>query len=131
MYSLYRSFAFHPQTDGQTEVVNRTFVHMLRGYNSKHPKTWDESLPYLQFAFNHSVHSSSGKTPFETCYGYIPSSPFDMVFVTEPTMDGKVESDRLQAQKFLEKISTIHATVEAKLKKLQAKSEMGCVETAW
>eukprot|EP01018_Ginkgo_biloba_P010334 Gb_18706 [translate_table: standard] len=49
---LKRSTAFHPQTDGQTEVVNQTLVHFLRGYNQKHPKTWDESLPYIQRCYN-------------------------------------------------------------------------------
>jgi hypothetical protein len=43
---------FHPQTDGQTEVVNRMIVHILRMYNSKHPHTWDESLPYVQHSYN-------------------------------------------------------------------------------
>ena len=38
---LKNSIAFHPQTDGQTEVVNITVVHLLRGYCSKHPKLWD------------------------------------------------------------------------------------------
>ncbi|CAL2256728.1 unnamed protein product [Prunus armeniaca] len=65
---LKRSTAFHPQTDEQTEVVNRTMVHLLRGYNSKHPKTWDESLPYLQFAFNRAIHGSTLKSPFEQWY---------------------------------------------------------------
>ncbi|CAL2257437.1 unnamed protein product [Prunus armeniaca] len=40
-------------------------VHLLRGYNSKHPKTWDESHPYLQFAFNRAIHGSTLKSPFE------------------------------------------------------------------
>ncbi|CAL8994908.1 unnamed protein product [Prunus brigantina] len=66
---LKRSTAFHPQTDGQTEVVNRTMVHLLRGYNSKHPRTWDESLPYLQFAFNRAIHGSTLKSSFERLTG--------------------------------------------------------------
>ncbi|ONK67014.1 uncharacterized protein A4U43_C06F14610 [Asparagus officinalis] len=36
---LKKSMDFNPQTDGQTEVVNCTMVHMLRGYNSRHLKT--------------------------------------------------------------------------------------------
>ena len=96
-------------------------VHLLRGYNAKHPKTWDESLPYLQFAFNRVVHSFSGTSPFEACYGYLPPSPFDMVFTVGTDHHGKVATERLNAQKFLEKISKIHATVEAQLQKSQAR----------
>ena len=118
---LKKSTAFHPQTDGQTEVVNRTMVHMLRGYSSKHPKTWDESLPYLQFAFNRAIHSSSGKSPFETCYGFLPPSPFDLVFSCDSSEKGKEGDERARAHRFLEKIATIHAIVEAQLKKSQAK----------
>jgi hypothetical protein len=45
---LTQSTTFHPQTDGQTEVVNRMIVHILWMYNSKHPRTWDENLSYVQ-----------------------------------------------------------------------------------
>ena len=44
---LKKSTTFHPQTDGQIEVVNRRVVHLLRGCCSKHPKLWDESLHYV------------------------------------------------------------------------------------
>jgi hypothetical protein len=47
-----KSIAFHPQTDGQTEVANQMVVHILHMYNSKHPHTWDESLPYVQHSYN-------------------------------------------------------------------------------
>jgi hypothetical protein len=47
---LKRSVAFHPQTDGQIDVVNRTVVPLLQGYYSKCPKVWDEQIPYVQLA---------------------------------------------------------------------------------
>lgn len=34
---------FHSQRYRQTKVVNKIMVHMLQGYNVKHPKTWDKS----------------------------------------------------------------------------------------
>ena len=40
--NLKKSIAFHPQTDGQTKVVNIIVVHLLQGYCRKHPKIWDE-----------------------------------------------------------------------------------------
>jgi IS30 family transposase len=36
---LTKSTSFHPQTDGQTEVINQMIVHILHMYNSKHPHT--------------------------------------------------------------------------------------------
>jgi hypothetical protein len=53
---LAKFTTFHPETDGQTEVVNRMIVHILRMHNSKHPHTWDESLPYVHHSYNHSYN---------------------------------------------------------------------------
>lgn len=78
--NLKKSTTFHPQTDGKTKVVNRTMVHLLRGYYNKHPKLWDESLHYVQHACNQALHSSTSRSPFETCYGYMPKSPMDFIF---------------------------------------------------
>jgi hypothetical protein len=55
-------------------------VQLLRGYNNKHPKTWDEKLVYIQHSYNRALHSSTNKSPFETCFGYLPPSPFDIVW---------------------------------------------------
>jgi IS30 family transposase len=44
---ITKSTTFHPQKDGQTEVVNRMIMHIFRIYNSNHSRTWDGSLPYV------------------------------------------------------------------------------------
>jgi hypothetical protein len=62
---LTKSTTFHPQTDGQTQVVNQMVVHIMRMYNSKRPRTWDESLPYVQHSYNRSLHSSTNHNPFQ------------------------------------------------------------------
>lgn len=66
-----QSIAFHPQMNGKIEIVNRTTVHLLRGFNDD-PKTRDESLTYIQHCYNQAVHSLSNKSPFETCLEFLP-----------------------------------------------------------
>ena len=65
-----KSTTFHPQTDGQTKVVNSMIMHILRMYNSKNSCTWDESLPYVQNSYNRSLHSSTGHNPFKVGLGF-------------------------------------------------------------
>jgi hypothetical protein len=75
---LTKSTTFHPQTDGQTEVVNQMTVHILHMYNSKHPHTWDESLPYLQHSYNRALHNSIDHSPFQVGLGFQPLGPIDV-----------------------------------------------------
>jgi RNase H-like domain found in reverse transcriptase/Reverse transcriptase (RNA-dependent DNA polymerase)/Integrase zinc binding domain/Chromo (CHRromatin Organisation MOdifier) domain len=68
------STAFHPQTDGQTERMNRTLEEMLRSVINPTMDNWEELLPRVQYAYNDSVHTSTGKTPFMAAYGHEPRS---------------------------------------------------------
>ena len=94
----------------QTEVVNRTMVHLLHAYCSKHPKLWDEHLHYVQHAYNRAKHSSTQTSPFEACFGYLPKSPLDFIFGKDIVVDGQDDIDR--AEKFIEQIQSIHQVVQ-------------------
>lgn len=66
---LKHSFAYHPQTDGQTEVVNRGLEQYLRAVTSDRPECWRDYLGWAEFCYNTSYHSSINMSPFEALYG--------------------------------------------------------------
>ncbi|KAG3155659.1 hypothetical protein PI126_g9085 [Phytophthora idaei] len=57
------STADHPQTDGQTERVNRVLGDLLKSYAHAFQQ-WSDCLPMAEFAINNPVHASTGHTPF-------------------------------------------------------------------
>ena len=69
------STAFHPQTDGQSERANRTVADMLRCTCADMPQAWDKRLPMVEFAYNNSVSSSTGFSPFYLQSGFHPAIP--------------------------------------------------------
>ena len=72
------STSFHPQTDGQTEVMNRTLKDYLRAFTQDGRDRWDrwdEMLTMVEFAMNNAVNSSIGETPFFLNYGRHPVTP--------------------------------------------------------
>jgi hypothetical protein len=62
--NLEFSSAYHPQTNEQTEVVNRSLGDLLRSLVTEHHSIWDHILPQEEFAYNESVNRSTGKSPF-------------------------------------------------------------------
>lgn len=66
---LRMSSAYHQETDGQTEVLNRCLETYLRCFAGEHPKSWSSWLPWTEYGYNTRFHSASGRTPFEVVYG--------------------------------------------------------------
>jgi hypothetical protein len=69
----------HPQTDGQTEVVNRTLSTMMHAILKSNLKLWEECLPHIEFAYNRSVHSTTKLSPFQVVYGFNPRAFIDLL----------------------------------------------------
>ncbi|CAO2826301.1 unnamed protein product [Amaranthus hypochondriacus] len=82
---LVRSTSFHPQTDGQTEIVNKTLETYLRCYINGQPRKWAAWIPWAEFCYNTSPHSSTLMSPFQALYGRPP--PHLVRFNEETTVE--------------------------------------------
>jgi hypothetical protein len=76
--TLQFSSSYHPQTDGQTEVVNRSLGNLLRSFVGKNIRQWDLLLAQAEFAYNRSPCQTTGHNPFEAVYGLNPIGPLDL-----------------------------------------------------
>ena len=66
--TLQFSTAFHPQTDGQTDVTNQTLGNLLRCLVQENTTTWDELLP-----------RAIGYSPFQVNTGRAPNLLVDLI----------------------------------------------------
>ena len=59
------------QTDGQSEIASLTIIDLLKAYVTEvdHRDQWEKYLPMVEYAYNNTIHTSTGKTPFEIVEG--------------------------------------------------------------
>jgi hypothetical protein len=70
--NLLFSSAYHPQMDGQTEVVNRSLGDLLRSLVKEHHSQLDNILPQVEFSYNYLLNRSIGHSQFQIVYGMQP-----------------------------------------------------------
>ncbi|KAJ6959486.1 hypothetical protein NC653_037738 [Populus alba x Populus x berolinensis] len=108
--SLHYSTAYHPQSDGQTEVVNKCIEGYLRCMTGTAPALWGKWLSACEWWYNTNYHTSTKKTPYEVLYGMVPpihipythkDSPVEAVdnYLTQrEDMFKEIKNNLLQAQ---------------------------------
>lgn len=69
---LNMSTSYHPQSDGQTERLNRCLEHFLRAMASQRPHKWANWLALAEWWYNSTYKSAIKMTPFEALYGVKP-----------------------------------------------------------
>jgi hypothetical protein len=112
---LLFSITCHPQTDGQTEVVNRTLSTILRAVLKTNLKLWEECLPHIEFAYNRSIHSTTKVSPFQVVYGFNPRAPIDLLPLPS------LEMTCFDASQWSEFILMMHETTKLNIEKMNKK----------
>ena len=97
---LLFSTTYQPQTNRQTEVVNRILSTLLHTMIPRNLKNWKECLSHVEFAYNRSVHSTTNHLSFEVVYGYNPLTPLDLILLSideRASLDGKKKAELIKA----------------------------------
>ena len=74
------STIYHPQTDGQIEIVNKWVEGYLRNYAGGQQRIWVRWLHMGEYCYNTTYHMSIRMSPFRVLYGYDAPSFVDTVF---------------------------------------------------
>ena len=80
---------YHPMGDPIVERYNRTLLNMLKAIPENEKKNWKDHLAKLTFAYNSTVHKSTGYSPFYLMFGRESRLPIDGIF---PNIENDVES---------------------------------------
>ena len=73
------STAYHPETDGQSEIANQDIERHLRSFTNYNQDDWVDLLPMAEFAANSAPSATTGVSPFMATKGYEPRMSFDPV----------------------------------------------------
>ncbi|KAI2646030.1 Retrovirus-related Pol polyprotein [Labeo rohita] len=66
--------------NGGTERFNKTLGNMLRSLPLKAKHQWPQQIQTLTFAYNATIHETTGYAPFFLMFGRIPRHPVDIMF---------------------------------------------------
>ncbi|WVZ14925.1 hypothetical protein V8G54_012491 [Vigna mungo] len=125
--SLHLSTTYHPQSDGQSESLNKCLEMYLRCFTYESPKDWAKLLPWAEYWYNTSYHHNCGMTPFKIVYGRdrpaldkYNRNPHDSLSVQDQLLQRDVTISKLKvnlykAQQYMKK----HADKKRRFMELQ------------
>ncbi|KAI9153591.1 hypothetical protein LWI28_013554 [Acer negundo] len=112
---LKASFSYHPQTDGQTEVVNQTLEQYLMCYCYWEQKRWKKYISWAEYWYNTSHHASINMSPFEVMYGRPP--PMLITYEKGTARNEEVERELIARDEVVAKVKKELEKAHGRMKK--------------
>ena len=94
------STAYHPQTDGNTEIVNQYLDQRLRPFVNYHQDNWSDLLPCMDWAQAILPHETTGLSPYEIEFGHQPIHHWDWKERTRTSPTAREQMSREEAQNY-------------------------------
>jgi hypothetical protein len=118
------SSAFHPQTDGQSEVVNKIIVMYLCCLAGDRPKSWLQWLAWAEFCYNSSYQTALKCSPFRVVYGQDPPTlrSYEPGTAKVVAVDRQLQDRDLFLEQFRERL--IQSQVSMKQQQDKSRREM-------
>jgi transposase InsO family protein len=115
------STARHPQTDGQTEIMNQYIAQRLRPYVNYHQDDWSELLPIVDFAAAALPQDSTKNSPFMIERGYEPRTSFDWQEPSPPPSQEPSTPDTIAARDYVSRLKNIWKDTQQQIVNAQEK----------
>lgn len=111
--------ARHPETDGQTEIMNQYLTQRLRPMVNYAQDDWSELLPFVDMAQACLPHESTGLSPFMIETGCEPRMSYDWNKRTTEFDSSSSRMTRQAAQEYAARIHAAWETTKGNMKRAQ------------
>lgn len=119
-----RTTPYHPQGNGQCERFNRTLHDLLRTLPPEQKRRWPRHLAQVTFAYNTTVHQTTGMTPYFLMFGREPQLPVDFLVGSESEGDVLMEEWVEEHQKSLAAAyETVQQRIDRKVAQRDSKNQ--------
>jgi transposase InsO family protein len=110
-----RTTPYRPQSDGQTERMNRGLLQLLAKAAVDDPNKWDEKLPYVLAAYRSTPHASTGETPNRLMLGREVATPLTLLAPAAPNLPERTR----WVEKLHDNFAGAHRAVQEQIAKAQ------------
>ncbi|EYB94484.1 hypothetical protein Y032_0171g324 [Ancylostoma ceylanicum] len=122
---------YNPRENGLTERFNETLILMLRK-KVRVPTEWDKILPACVFAYNTTVHQSTGESPFFLLHGFDAHVPWDLaereVSMYAVDMDSYLQELTIGTQIAREYAQEVNSKMRDRMKTAYDREKRICVD---